>query len=80
MMEVERAHGTISRESIVIQDAKAGLAGGTEIQITGNISIAKQLKAILTADFTNLDTNVVSPVAWRFGGKMSGHLVYKGES
>jgi hypothetical protein len=79
VMEVERAHGTISRESIVIQDAKAGLAGGTEIQITGNITIAKQLNAILTADFTDLNTNVVSPVAWRFGGKMSGHLVYKGD-
>jgi hypothetical protein len=79
VMDVERAHGTISRESIVIQDAKARLAGGTTIQITGNIAIAKQLNAILTADVTDLDTNVVFPATWRVGGKMSGHLVYKGD-
>ena len=79
VMEVQRAHGTVNRESIVIQDAQAALPGGTSIQLAGNIDIAKQLNATLTANFANLDTNAVFPVAWRFGGKMSGHLVYKGD-
>jgi hypothetical protein len=78
-MEVDRAHGTIRRESIVIHDAKAELAGGTAIQITGNISIAKELNAVFAADFSDLDTNVVFPARWRLGGKMSGHLVYEGD-
>ena len=79
VIEVEAAHGTISRESIVIQDAKAALAGGTAIEIRGNIAIAKQLKAVLAADVIDLDTHIVFPPTWRVGGKMSGHLVYKGD-
>jgi len=79
VMEVQSAHGTVSRESIVIQHAQATLPGGASIQLAGNIDVAKQLNATLTANFTDLDTNAVFPVAWRFGGKMSGHLVYKGD-
>jgi hypothetical protein len=79
VMEVESAHGTVSRESIVIQHAQATLPGGASIQLAGNIDVAKQLNATLTANFADLDTNVVFPVAWRFGGKMSGRLVYKGD-
>jgi hypothetical protein len=79
VMEVESAHGTVSRESIVIQHAQATLPGGASIQLAGNIDVAKQLNATLTANFADLNTNAVFPVAWRFGGKMSGHLVYKGD-
>jgi len=79
VMEVERAQGTVNRESIVIQHAQATLPGGASIQLEGNIDIAKQLNATLTANFAELDTNAVFPAAWRFGGKMSGHLVYKGD-
>jgi hypothetical protein len=79
LIEIERAEGTINREAITIQEAKAALSGGTAIRIKGNIAIAKQLDAILAADFTDLNTNAVFPVAWRFGGKISGHLIYKGD-
>jgi hypothetical protein len=79
LIEIERAEGTINREAITIQEAKAALSGGTAIRIKGNIAIGKRLDAILAADFTDLNTNVVFPVAWRFGGKISGHLIYKGD-
>lgn len=78
LIEIERTEGTIDREAITIRDAKAALSGGTAIRATGNIAIAKQLNAILNVDFTDLNTNVVFPAAWRFGGKLSGHLTYKG--
>jgi hypothetical protein len=79
VIEIEGAHGTISRESIVIQDATGALAGGAAIEIKGNIAIARQLNAVLSADVTDIDTHTVLPPAWKVGGKMSGHLVYKGD-
>ena len=79
VLEVSNARAIISRESIVINDAKAGLAGGAAIRVTGAIAIAKQLNANLSADFSDLDTNILFPATWGFGGKMSGHLVYKGD-
>jgi hypothetical protein len=78
LIEIERTEGTIDREAITIHDAKATLSAGTAIRATGNIAIAKQLNAILNVDFTDLNSNVVFPAAWRFGGKLSGHLIYKG--
>ena len=78
LIEIERAEGTIGREAITIRDAKATLSGATAIRVTGNIAIAKQLNAILNVDFTDLNSNVVFPAAWQLGGKLSGHLVYKG--
>ena len=79
LMEIENAEGTISREAITIHEAKATLSGGSVIRLTGNIAIQKQLNATLNVDFSDLNTNLVFPVAWRFGGKLSGHLVYKGD-
>jgi hypothetical protein len=78
LIEIEKTEGTIDREAITIHDAKATLSGGTTIRATGNIAIAKQLNAILSVDFTDLNSNLVFPPAWRFGGKLSGHLIYKG--
>jgi hypothetical protein len=78
-IEIEKAEGTVNREEITIHDAKAGLSGGTTIRVAGKIEIAKQLNALVSLDITDLNSNVVFPVAWRFGGKISGHLVYKGD-
>jgi hypothetical protein len=74
-----RASGTISHDSIVVHQANATLAGGAAIELTGDIAIAKHLNANLTARFTDIDANTASPQAWRFGGRISGQLTYKGD-
>jgi len=79
IMEIERASGTVSRESIIIRDAKAALPGSATVQLTGKINIGKKLDAVLTANFADLQTSAVLPAAWHFGGRMSGHLVYQGD-
>ena len=78
-MQVDHIHAEASQDSIVIEDAKALIPGGGEVQVVGKISTDRQLKAEFTADFSDLDVNQALPADWHVGGKASGHLVYTGD-
>ena len=77
-MHVEQVHAAVSQDSIEILDANAQTARG-EAHLVGKISIARQLGAQLTCEFSDLDTKQILPAEWRIGGKASGHLVYTGD-
>jgi hypothetical protein len=78
-LQVDHIRATVSRDSIVIRDAKAVIPGGGEIKLTGKVSTGRQLNAQFTADFSELDAIQALPAEWRIGGKASGHLVYTGD-
>jgi hypothetical protein len=78
-MQLDHIRATVSRDSIVIRDAKALIPGGGEIQLTGKVSTGRQLNAQFTADFSELDAIQALPAEWHIGGKASGHLVYTGD-
>lgn len=78
-LKVDNVHASISRDSIVIHDAKALVPGGGEIQVTGKVATGQQLNAQFTADFSELEAVQAFPAEWHLGGKASGHLVYIGD-
>jgi hypothetical protein len=78
-LQVDRIHCSANQNSISILDAKAGVAGGGDVAITGKISTAKELNAQLTSDFSALELNPLLPEPWRLGGKISGQLTYTGD-
>jgi hypothetical protein len=78
-LQVDSLQAEVGRDSIVIRDAKALIPGGGEIQLTGKISKGKQLNALFTVDFSELDAVQALPAEWHLGGKASGHLVYAGD-
>jgi hypothetical protein len=78
-LEVDRIHCSANQDSISILDAKASVAGGGDLAITGRISTAKGLSAQLTSDFSTLELNPLLPEPWRIGGKISGQLTYTGD-
>jgi len=78
-LHVEQMHAAVNQDSIEILDANAQATGGGEIHVSGKVSIARQLNAQLTCEFSDLDTKEVLPAEWRMGGKASGHLVYTGD-
>jgi hypothetical protein len=78
-LHVEQVHAAVTQDTIEILDANAQTAGGGEVQVSGKISIARQLNAQLTCQFSDLDTKQILPPEWRIGGKASGRLVYTGD-
>ncbi len=78
-LQVDHVHASVSQESVSIVDAKATVAGGGEITITGKISTEKQVSAQLNFDLSGLELNPLLPAQWRIGGKISGHLTYTGD-
>jgi hypothetical protein len=78
-LQVDSIHAAVTRDSIVIRDAKALVPGGGEIQLTGKVATGQQLNAQFTADFSELDAVQALPAEWHLGGKASGHLVYIGD-
>lgn len=77
-MQIDHVHASVSKDSILIRDAKA-LAGSGEIQIAGNVSIGRQLNAQFSSDFSGLDASQVLPAEWHIGGRASGQLGYTGD-
>ena len=78
-LQVDHIRASVSRDSIVIRDAKAMIPGGGEIQLAGKVSTGRQLNAQFTTDFSELDAIQALPAEWHIGGKASGHLVYTGD-
>jgi hypothetical protein len=78
LLQLDQAHASVGKDSIVIHDAKA-LAGRGEISMTGNISLGRQLNARLSSDFSGIDASQALPPDWHIGGKASGQLVYSGD-
>lgn len=76
-LQVDRIHCAANQDSISILDAKASVAGGGDLAITGKISIAKELSAQLASDFSELELNPFLP--WPIGGRISGQLTYTGD-
>jgi hypothetical protein len=78
-LQVDRIHCSANQDSISILDAKASVAGGGDVAITGRISIAKELSAQLTSDFSELELTPFLPEPWPIGGRISGQLTYTGD-
>jgi hypothetical protein len=76
-LEVQQVRGTVAEKLITIHEATARVAGGGDIHLAGHIS--NLATAEMTADFSNLKTQQLSPKEWQLDGTASGHLTYTGE-
>ena len=50
-MQIDHIRAAVSRDSILIRDAKALIPGGGEIQLAGKVSTGRRLNAQFTARF-----------------------------